>query len=99
MMVFLLAHSVVSYSELTGSNLTIFPIVEGLVALVIAGLLFVNLRTPKRYAPYSAIMFGVFLLLVGLKIIINQLGSYPNEIYIFIILSGIVTSIVLWLDQ
>ena len=100
LIVFLLAHTVVAYSNLTGSGIDLIPSkAEGLAALVIAGLLFANLRSPKRSAPYSSITFAVFLLFVGAKILINQFGNYPSGIYTFIILSGIITSIVLWLDQ
>jgi TIR domain-containing protein len=100
LIIFLMAHSVVSYSESSGMDLTIIPEkVEGLMALIIAGLLFANLRSLRRPAPYSSITFAVFLLLVGAKILINLFGSYPSEIYTFIILSGIIASIVLWLDQ
>jgi len=62
-------------------------------------LVFLNLRSPKRSAPYASIMFAVFLLLVGTKIFINQFGNYPAWIYTYIILSAIITSILLWLDQ
>jgi hypothetical protein len=100
LIIFLLSHSLVTYSEYTGMGLTIIlSKVEGLVALIIAGLLFASLRSPKRPVPYSSITFAVFLLLVGAKTLINQFGSYPSGIYTFIILSGIITSIVLWLDQ
>lgn len=100
LIVFLLAHSLVAYSDSTGRDLTIIPVkVEGLVALIIAGLLFANMRAPKRLAPYSAMTFAVFLLIVGAKILINQFGGYPDWIHSFIILGGIITSIVLWLDQ
>jgi len=90
----------VSYSESTGIDLTIIPsIVEGLAALIMAGLLLANLRSPKGPAPYSSITFAAFLLLVGMKILINLFGAYPSGIYTFIILGGVVASIVLWLDQ
>ena len=99
LIVFLLAHTVVSYSNFTGSGIDFIPSkVEGLSALIIAGLLFLSFRSPKRAVPYTSIVFAVFLLLVGVKILINQFGSYPSEIYTFIILSGIITSILLWLD-
>jgi hypothetical protein len=100
LIVFLLAHSVVAYSESTGRDLTIIPsIVEGLAALIVAGLLLANLRSPKRPAPYSSITFGAFLLLVGTKIFINLFGGYPSGIYTFIVLAAVIASIVLWLDQ
>ena len=100
LIVFLLAHTIVAYSNLTGSGIDFIPSkVEGLSALIVVGLLFLNLRSPKRPTPYSSIMFAVFLLLVGTKIFINQFGGYPSGIYTFIILSGIITSILLWLDQ
>ena len=100
LIVFLLAHTIVAYSNLTGSGIDSIPSkVEGLSALIVAGLIFFNLRSSKRPALYSSIMFAMFLLLVGTKIFINQFGGYPAWIYTFIILSGIITSIVLWLDQ
>ena len=100
LILFLMTHSLVSYSESSGMDLTIIPSkVEGLVALIVAGLLFANLRSPRKPAPYSSILFGVFLLLVGAKTLINLFGSYPPGIYTFIILSAVITSIVLWLGQ
>jgi len=100
LILYLLAHSVVAYSNNTGSGIDFLPEkIEGLAALLIAGLLFANLRSYRKPAPYASIMFGVFLLLVGAKTLINLFGSYPPGIYTFIILSGIITSIVLWLDQ
>jgi len=100
MVVFLLTHVLVSYSNVTGIDMTIIPgKLEGLVALLIAGLLIANLRSPRKPAPYSSILLGIFLLLVGGKTLLNQFGSYPSEIYSFIILSAIISSILLWLDQ
>ncbi len=100
LIVFLLAYSVVTYSELTGSNIDFIPLkVEGLSALLIAGLLVANLRSPKKAAPYSSITLAVFLMLVGAKMLNNHFGNYPPALDTYIILSGIITSIVLWLDQ
>ncbi len=97
---FLMTHAVVSYSEYTGVDLSsIPPIFEGLVAFIVTGLLVANLRSPRKPAPYSSILLSVFLFLVGAKLIINQFDSYPSDIYTYIIISGIVTSILLWLDQ
>lgn len=100
LIVFLLSHTVVAYSNLTGSGIDFIPSkVEGLSALTVAGLLFINLRTPKKSAPYSSIMLAVFLILAGAKLLINEFGRYPAWPETFIILSGIIASIILWLDQ
>lgn len=100
LMIFLLAQSVVFYSDSYGADIAFIPsIVAGLAALTVAGLLVINIRTPKKPALYSSIMLGVFLLLVGIKLFFNIFSAYPSDIYTFMILSAVITSITLWLDQ
>ena len=100
LILFLMAHSVVLYGNYTGMDLLSIPeIVEALAALIITGLLLANLQSPQKPAPYSSIVLAVFLFLVGIKLILSQLQFYPSEIYPPSILAGIVSSILLWLDQ
>jgi len=97
---FLLAHSVVAYSDTNGFDVSdAASIIEGIIAWIVAALLVANFRAIRRSTPYSAIVFGVFLLLVGFKLIFDIFQYYPTAIYTPTVLSGIVTAILVWLDM
>ena len=96
---FLLAHSVVTYSDLNGYGVSdVASIIEGVIAWIVVGLLVANFRTARKSATYSAIVFAVFLFLVGLKLIFDMLEYYPPSIYTPTVISGIVTALLVWLE-
>jgi hypothetical protein len=99
LIVFLIAHSVVSYGNSSGDDVTSIPvIVEGISALVIAGVLVANFRSPRKAAPYAAVALAVFLILVGSKLILNLFDFYPDGMYPLIIISAIMSSLLVLLD-
>lgn len=96
--IFLLAHSVVSYSNKSGLDVSIVPsILEGVAAFIVTGLMVANFRSIRKPAPYFSILLAVFLFLVGIKLSFDLIQYYP-DIYTPIIISGIVASILLWLE-
>jgi hypothetical protein len=97
---YVLTHIVVVYANSSGWGLANIPeILEGVIALVVAGFLISNFRTSRRPAPYASIFLAVFFCLIGAKLLLNRFGLYPSDFYTFIIIAGIVASILLWLEQ
>ena len=99
LIIFLIAHSLVSYGNYSGADFTVVPvIVESIAALAIAGLFIANFRSPKKAAPFSTVILAVFLLFIGSKLILNLLGVWPDTMYPIIIITGIVAAVLVLLD-
>jgi hypothetical protein len=100
LILFLVAHSVVSYSNDSGIDLSTIPaILEGILAWIVAGLWMANFRSANKPAPYFSIIFAVFLFLMGAKLILNLYNIYPGSMYTLIIISAVLSSVLLWLEQ
>lgn len=97
---YVLTHIVVVYASSSGWDLANIPeYLEGVIALVVAGLLISNFRSLRKPAPYASIFMSIFFCLVGAKLLLNRFGFYPSDFYTLIIVAGIVASILLWLEQ
>lgn len=99
-LLFIVTHSFVIYGDYSGwdfsSTLHIF---DGIAALLAGGSLVLNIRSASKPMVYTAIFFGLFLALFGVKLIINFFNFYTGEIQTPIIVLGIIACIFLWFEQ
>jgi len=80
-----------------------FPVffsVAGVAAVVSGLMLALTIRDPRKFAFYSSISFAVFLFSVGIYEIVTNFdySLFTTTIDTLILISGIVTSILLWRD-
>ena len=71
---------------------------EGIVALIVCGSAIVTIRVPKKPAFYSSISLALFLLILGIKEIVNVIGPYPNFFYPLLTIMSLITIILLIID-
>ena len=97
---FIVAHSLLIYSDYSGWELSpILTIIDGVAAVLSGGLLVLNFRSPRKQATYSAIFFALFIFLFGVKLILNFFNIYSTEIQTPIIVIGVIACLFLWLEQ
>jgi len=98
--IFLIAHTLRTYGELGGFDISSFlAILDGIAAVIVIVALIVNFQSPEKPAPFASIFFATFLFLFAAKLILNLLNFYPSEIYLLTVIAGIIASILMWLEQ
>ena len=71
---------------------------RGIVALIACGSAIATIRLPKKPVIYSSISMAVFLFILGIKEIVNVIGSYPDFFYPIITVVSAITIVLLIMD-
>ncbi|NOH04111.1 MAG: toll/interleukin-1 receptor domain-containing protein [Chloroflexi bacterium] len=87
------------YSQFSGWEIMDgLGIIAGIASLIVMVALALKIRSDRKPAPYFAIAFGLFLFLFGVKVMVNSLNFFPTELTTPIVLAGIASAILIWLD-
>jgi hypothetical protein len=98
--IFIIVHTLKTYSDFSGFYTSpLLSILEGVTAMIVVGSLVANLQSTKKPALFASLFFAVFLFLFATKLILNLFGFYPSGMFIPLVISGIIASILLWLEQ
>lgn len=100
MTLFLAAHSLMVYGEYRGwPIIAILKPIAGLLALLVGGLYVVNFKSPRKSAPYAAILVAAYLALYGAKVVLSVMQLPTDGIHNLVIVIALIGAIFLWLER
>ncbi len=100
MTLFLAAHSLMVYGEYRGwPIIVILKPIAGLLALLVGGLYVVNFKSPRKSAPYAAILVAAYLALYGAKVVLSVMQIPTDGIHNLVIVNALIGAIFLWLER
>lgn len=99
MIFFSISHGIWLYSMSTDWGVDDFlGSVVGIAALVIAVSMIVKMNFERKPIPYFAVVFALFCLLFGVKVLLDAYGIYPSGISYPIVVTEIASAILLWVE-
>ena len=99
MIFFSISHGVWLYSKSTDWGVDDFlGSIVGIAALAIAVSMIVKMNFERKPIPYFAVVFALFCLLFGVKVLLDAYGIYPSGISYPIVVTEIASAILLWVE-